>query len=82
MSLQNNTKIRIDKWLWMVRLFKTRNMANEACHAGKIKIDTVNCKPSREIRINDTIHIRLGQLQKTVKVIDFPKNRIAAKFVP
>jgi ribosome-associated heat shock protein Hsp15 len=82
MSLQNSTKIRIDKWLWMVRLFKTRNMANEACNAGKVKIDTVNCKPSREVKINDIIHIRLGQLQKTVKVIDFPKNRIAAKLIP
>jgi ribosome-associated heat shock protein Hsp15 len=81
MSLQNNTKIRIDKWLWMVRLFKTRTMANDACNAGKVKIDNVNCKPSREVRINDTIHIRLGQLQKTVQVIDFPKNRIAAKFI-
>ncbi|MDR0603006.1 MAG: RNA-binding S4 domain-containing protein [Bacteroidales bacterium] len=82
MSLQNNTKVRIDKWLWMVRLFKTRTMANEACNAGKVKIDNVNCKPSREIKINDTIHIRLGQLQKTIQVINFPKNRIAAKFIP
>jgi ribosome-associated heat shock protein Hsp15 len=81
MSSQNNTKIRIDKWLWMVRLFKTRTMANEACNAGKVKIDTVNCKPSREVRINDIIQIRVGQLQKTVKVIDFPKNRIAAKCI-
>ncbi|MDR2409592.1 MAG: RNA-binding S4 domain-containing protein, partial [Bacteroidales bacterium] len=81
MSLQNNTKVRIDKWLWMVRLFKTRTLANDACNAGKVKIDNVNCKPSREVRINDTIHIRLGQLQKTVQVVDFPKNRIAAKFI-
>jgi ribosome-associated heat shock protein Hsp15 len=82
MSLQNNTKNRLDKWLWTVRLFKTRTLANEACNAGKVKIDSVNCKPSREVRINDIIHIRLGQLQKTVQVIDFPKNRIAAKFIP
>jgi ribosome-associated heat shock protein Hsp15 len=82
MSLQNNDKMRIDKWLWIVRLFKTRTMATDACNAGKVKINSVNCKPSREIKINDEIQIRIGQLQKTVKVIGSPKNRISAKFVP
>jgi ribosome-associated heat shock protein Hsp15 len=81
MSLQNDTKIRVDKWLWMVRLFKTRTLASEACAAGKVKIGTVNCKPSREIRVNDTIDIRIGQLQKTIKIIAFPRSRIAAKVV-
>ena len=82
MSLQNNVKIRIDKWLWTVRLFKTRTMATDACNAGKVKINSVSCKPSREIKIDDEIQVRIGQLQKTVKVIGFPKNRIAAKLVP
>ena len=82
MSLQNNAKVRIDKWLWFVRLFKTRTMASDACNAGKVKINNVNCKPSREIKVDDEIQIRIGQLQKTVKVIDSPKNRIAAKLVP
>jgi len=82
MSLQNSAKIRIDKWLWIVRLFKTRTMATDACNAGKVKINGVNCKPSREINANDEIQIRIGQLQKTVKVIGFPKSRISAKLVP
>jgi len=82
MSLQNNDKMRIDKWLWTVRLFKTRTMATDACNAGKVKINSVNCKPSREIKINDEIQVRTGQLQKTVKVIGSPKNRISAKLVP
>ena len=81
MSLQNNVKIRIDKWLWTVRLFKTRTMATDACNAGKVKINSINCKPSREIKINDEIQVRIGQLQKTVKIIGFPKSRIAAKLV-
>ena len=42
--------MRIDKWLWMVRVFKTRTVANEACNAGKVKIDGVSCKASREIK--------------------------------
>jgi ribosome-associated heat shock protein Hsp15 len=82
MSLQNNTKIRIDKWLWSVRLFKTRTIATDACHAGKVKINHVSCKPSREIKIDDEIHVRTGQLHKIVKVTGIPKNRISAKIVP
>ena len=82
MSLQNNLKIRIDKWLWTVRLFKTRTMATDACNAGKVKINQVNCKPSREIKVDDEIQVRTGQLHKTVKVTGIPKNRISAKLVP
>jgi len=82
MSLQNNTKIRIDKWLWTVRLFKTRTMATDACNAGKVKINGVSCKPSREIKTNDEIHVRIEQLQRIIKVIGFPKSRISAKLVP
>ena len=66
-------KMRIDKWLWMVRVFKTRTVANEACNAGKVKIDGVNCKASREIKKNVEIQIRIGQLLKTIQVVDFPK---------
>ncbi|MDD3280783.1 MAG: RNA-binding S4 domain-containing protein [Bacteroidales bacterium] len=72
-------KTRIDKWLWMVRLFKTRTLATEACNAGKIKISGMNCKSSREIKENDIVQVRIGQLIKTVQVLDTPKNRIAAK---
>ncbi|MBP7102716.1 MAG: RNA-binding S4 domain-containing protein [Bacteroidales bacterium] len=74
-------KTRIDKWLWMVRLFKTRTLATEACNAGKIKISGMNCKSSREIKENDIVQVRIGQLIKTVQVLDAPKNRIAAKLV-
>ena len=74
--------MRIDKWLWMVRLFKTRTMATDACNAGKVKINTVNCKPSREIKKNEEIQIRTGILLKTVEVLAFPKNRVSAKLVP
>lgn len=74
-------KTRIDKWLWMVRLFKTRTLATEACNAGKIKISGMNCKSSREIKENDIVQVRIGQLIKTVQVLNTPKNRIAAKLV-
>jgi ribosome-associated heat shock protein Hsp15 len=81
-KMETEHKVRIDKWLWMVRLFKTRTLATDACNAGKVKINTVNCKPSREIKQKEKIQIRIGILLKTVEVLDFPKNRIGAKLVP
>ena len=59
-------KNRIDKWLWMVRLFKTRTLANEACLAGKVKIQGNNVKPSKEVVPNLVISVTIGQLQKTI----------------
>jgi ribosome-associated heat shock protein Hsp15 len=73
--------LRIDKWLWAVRIFKTRSLAGEACRAGKVKIEEITVKPSREIKVNDIIEIRLGIYTKTVKVTGLLHNRVAAKFV-
>ncbi len=74
--------IRIDKWLWVIRIFKTRSQASEACNGGKVKIDGHNAKPSREIRVNDIIDIQQSGNRKTVKVLKIHKNRVAAKLVP
>jgi ribosome-associated heat shock protein Hsp15 len=73
--------LRIDKWLWAVRIFKTRNQASDACRSGKVKIEEITVKPSRELKINDVIEIRLGIVTKTVKVTGLIHNRVAAKFV-
>jgi ribosome-associated heat shock protein Hsp15 len=73
--------LRIDKWLWAVRIFKTRNQASDACRAGKVKIEEITVKPSRELKINDVIEIRLGIVTKKVKVTGLIHNRVAAKFV-
>jgi ribosome-associated heat shock protein Hsp15 len=75
-------KVRIDKFLWAVRLFKTRNAATEACNAGKVKIRGVNAKPSREIVINDEIYLVLkAGLRKNITVKMLTKNRLSAKLV-
>lgn len=74
--------IRIDKWLWMVRLFKTRSMATDACNAGKIKMNGSNLKPSKEVKIDEVYTIRIGQLEKTIQVIGAPKSRVGAPLVP
>jgi len=75
-------QIRIDKWLWSVRLFKTRSMATDACNAGKVKMNGVNLKPSKEVKTEEIYNIKIGQLDKTVQVIDTPKSRIGAPLVP
>jgi ribosome-associated heat shock protein Hsp15 len=73
--------IRIDKWLWMVRLFKTRSMATDACNAGKVKLNGSNVKPSKEVKTDEVFHVRIGQLEKCVQVIDVPKSRVGAPLV-
>lgn len=73
-----NLDIRIDKWLWMVRLFKTRSMATDACNAGKVKMDGTNVKPSKMVKTEECYHVRVGQLEKVVQVIDTPKSRVGA----
>ncbi len=74
--------LRIDKWLWAVRIYKTRTMAGEACRAGKIKIDGIAVKPSRIIKPEDIITVSLGPLTRTVKVKALIHNRVSAKLVP
>jgi len=79
-SEKNNLEtIRIDKWLWAVRLFKTRSIASDACRGGKIKIDGQIVKPSREVKIGDLILIQQNPIIKTVKVRQIIKNRVSAK---
>ena len=74
--------IRIDKWLWAVRLYKTRSQAADACKGGKVKIDGVNAKPSREVKVGDIIEIHHNYIRRVVKVKQPAKNRVAAKLVP
>lgn len=74
--------IRLDKWLWTVRLFKTRSQATEACKGGKIKMSGVNAKPSKEIKVGEQIDIVQNGIRKIVLVKQLSKNRVGAKLVP
>lgn len=74
--------IRIDKWLWMVRLYKTRSIATDACNAGKVKMNEGKVKPSKEVKTDEVYHVRIGDLEKVVRVIDTPKSRVGAPLVP
>ena len=73
--------MRIDKYLWCIRLFKTRNMATEACKKGHVKINDSNVKPAKEIFGNEIINIRKNQMNYEIEVIDIPKSRVGAKLV-
>ncbi|CAA0154235.1 RNA-binding S4 domain-containing protein [Tenacibaculum maritimum] len=73
--------MRIDKYLWCIRLFKTRSLATEACKKGHIKIDGNNLKPSKEIFGNELLSIRKNQINYKIKVLDIPPNRVGAKLV-
>jgi len=74
-----DNKVRIDKWLWAVRIFKTRSMAAEACKKGKVTIGGVTIKPSREVRLNETIDIRVPPITRSYKVLDISGKRMSAK---
>lgn len=74
--------VRIDKWLWAARLFKTRAIATDAIKGGKVKIDDTPVKPSREVKEGDIIQVQIEQLHKVVQVKTLIKNRVPAKMVP
>lgn len=74
--------VRIDKWLWAVRLFKTRSQASEECRKGKVMINGMPVKPSREIREGEEIQMRRPPIIRTYKVIALTENRMSAKLVP
>ena len=73
--------MRIDKYLWCVRYFKTRSQATDACKKGHIKINDAQVKPSREVYPSDTIEVRKNQVNYKIKVLDIPPNRVGAKIV-
>jgi ribosome-associated heat shock protein Hsp15 len=72
------SKVRVDKWLWAIRLFKSRTLASDACDAGKVKIEGVSVKASRMISIGETLHIRHLQAQKIFKVKALIDKRVNA----
>ncbi len=73
---------RIDKWLWSVRIFKTRTIAADACKKGRIQINGVQCKPSKTVKEGDTVSVRKAPVTYTFKVLQAIENRVGAKLVP
>ena len=71
--------LRIDKWLWAARFFKTRSLAAEAVSGGKVHINGQRCKPSRDVRLGDVITISKDQNLWEIRVTDLNKQRRPAK---
>ena len=73
--------MRLDKYLWAIRYFKTRNQATEACKKGHVRVNTAIAKPSKEIFSGEKITVRRNQINYDLEVLDLPPNRVGAKLV-
>ena len=79
---ESKTEVRIDKWMWAVRLFKTRSIAADACKKGKVMMAGTCVKASRSIKRGDVIQIKRAPITYSFKVLDLTENRMGAKLVP
>lgn len=73
--------MRVDKFLWFVRYFKTRSIATEAVKQGKVRVNDAVVKPSREVYALDKISVRKNQINYQLEILDLPKSRLGAKLV-
>lgn len=74
--------VRIDRWLWAVRIYKTRSLAGDACRLNQVKIDGQLAKPARPIRVGTILIVEKDQMTRTLKVLTLAEKRIGAKLVP
>ena len=70
---------RIDKYIWAIRLFKTRSEATEACNGNKVQLNGVAAKPSKTVKAGDSISVRKGAVQYSYKVLKIAENRMGAQ---
>lgn len=75
-------EVRIDKWLWAVRIFKTRTIAAEACKKGRVMINDVIAKPARMVKVDDVVKVRKPPVTYSFRVKALTENRLGAKLVP
>ena len=80
--MEHPENIRIDKWLWAVRIYKTRSQATEACKKGRVTIDGIVVKPSRIIKKEEILHVKKLPVIYTFKVKELLHNRVSAKLAP
>ena len=73
--------MRIDKFLWCLRYFKTRTIASNATKKGQVRVNDSIVKPSREVYPTDEINVRINQVNYRMTVLDLPKSRVGAKLV-
>ncbi len=79
--MNDEKELRIDKWLWAVRIFKSRTLASDACNGGKVKMSGDRVKPSRHIKIGEVITVQSGYIKKTYIVLGLLHKRLSAKLI-
>ena len=73
---------RIDKWLWASRIFKTRSIAADACKNGRVTIEGVNVKPSRMVKVGETVSVRKPPITYSFRILKTIEQRVGAKLLP
>ena len=73
---------RIDKWLWAARIFKTRTLAADACKNGRVTIEGVNVKPSRMVKVGETVSVRKPPITYSFRILKTIEHRVGAKLLP
>lgn len=76
------TEVRIDKWLWAMRVFKTRSISTDACKKGRVSIGGAPAKPSRTVRVGDVVDVRKPPVTYTFRVKALTESRLGARLVP
>ena len=74
--------VRLDKYLWAIRVFKTRSDATDACNGNKVKIGGVNAKPSKAVKPGDVLEVRKGSALYSYRVLKLTESRMGAQLVP
>lgn len=75
-------EVRVDKWLWAVRIFKTRSLATDACKKSRVSVGGQTVKPSRTLRVGEVVTVRKPPIEYSFRVLALLSNRVGAKFVP
>lgn len=81
-TAEDRSCARLDKWLWAVRIFKTRPLATTACRAGSVTVNDLVAKPGRDLHAGEMVRVRQGLVLRTLSVIAVPRARVGAKLVP
>ena len=74
--------MRLDRWLWAVRVFKSRSLASDACRAGSVAVNEQTAKPARDVRPGETVTVKQGLILRTLRVVSVPRSRVGPKLVP
>ena len=81
MAICDLSKVRIDKWLWAVRVYKTRALSTEACKAGHVKVNGKTAKPARPVVVGENVSATVGGIHRVVKALVLIDKRVGAKIL-